>query len=540
MDALELLGNIVNSSILANLPPTSTLGNDITVNNVPFLRLATMPILNDNSSVAYLEPLLDEVILINQVRQAFNGIAALAVYKHMLNIQNNSITGTITYEKNMIRVNLGTAAPMISLLLACSGAASLLIPLTMRSRNIVPRDPNSIGGIALLLHYSRDLSSMLANATLEQSRQFLKDETFASRESMSPYARFTIVRENLHSNDLAAKEMSSPRMVLAWKPTILESWARLLVVLFAMTLIAALEVIQRISDRPDGITLIPGGDAAHYGSTLIPALVMWSVGALYSSLHFNTTLLSPYHKLQKGDATVNQAIFTHNLGSLSLITLVSSIKHRHFAAAFTALATILGSFLTIIVSGLYSTPQHIVRSAIVVHQVDNFDVAWNGTAFEDDGAGEALSLIVWQNMSYPDWTYNDLAIPTITLDGIDPDLTSKMTVLTTTVPARRAVLDCDYTSPQNVTVSINSFGSSIYSYVQSSCPGSNEEMIPIRISTNQLMNITNFGGQLNLLSETKTGANVVGIYPNHPPQLNEAGCHSLVFFFWCFPTYHPR
>lgn len=170
LDALELLGNIVNSSILANLPPTSTPGNDITVNNVPFLRLATMAILNDNSSVVYLEPLLDEVILINQVRQAFNGIAALAVYKHMLNIQNNSITGTITYEKNMVRVNLGTAAPMIRLLLACSGAASLLIPLTMRSRNIVPRDPSSIGGIALLLHYSRDLSSMLANATLEQSR----------------------------------------------------------------------------------------------------------------------------------------------------------------------------------------------------------------------------------------------------------------------------------------------------------------------------------------------------------------------------------
>lgn len=53
------------------------------------------------------------------------------------------------------------------------------------------------------------------------------------------------------------------------------------------------------------------------------------------------------------------------------------------------------------------------------------------------------------------------------------------------------------------------------------------------------MNITNFGGQLNLLSETKTGANVVGIYPNHPPQLNEAGCHSLVFFFGAFPPTIP-
>lgn len=250
------------------------------------------------STIDYLQPLLDEKILADQVRQAFNGMAALAVYKHMLSPLNESIAGTIIYNQSKVRVNLGTAAPVIDLLSACS-VVILLLVFTTRPRNIVPRNPSSIGGVALLLHYSHELSGMLANSTLRTSQKRLRDEIFVAQESTNPCARFIIVREASHSNGPAAKETRSLPDTSTWEPMALKTWARILTIFLPVALIAALEVLQRISDSSDGITLVREGNAAHYGSTLVPALVLWVVSALYSSLHSNTTLLSPYHILER-------------------------------------------------------------------------------------------------------------------------------------------------------------------------------------------------------------------------------------------------
>ncbi|SLM41505.1 hypothetical protein LPUS_12564 [Lasallia pustulata] len=133
--------------------------------------------------------------------------------------------------------------------------------------------------------------------------------------------------------------------------------------------------------------------------------------------------------------------------------LLLAIRSRYSAVCFTILATFMGSFLSILVSGLYTIVNVPFIQAMAVQQMDTFDFN-QGSLYNDDNlAGTITSLIVHQNLSYPPWTYDNLVFPTVAtptlgdfLDANSSTAGTQAASITVILPAVRASLNCSAVS----------------------------------------------------------------------------------------------
>lgn len=501
---------------------------------------------NSTVGTLYLDLFLDTDLMITQINQAFSSIAALLVYGSMLDSRSDRLPGSLEYTRDRVQVDPATAFAITVLLLLC--AIICVFVLVKRPKDIVPRDPRSIMGVALMTLSSRGWLELLSKCRFEHSEEMLRKQMFSSDIMIEDANRRFVIRrvDNGHEDIPESPVISTPRFSKSkrtwWLPLTLKTWVRLIAILLPIAVIGVLEEVQRLSDRQGGIMTVTDSNIAHYASTIIPALSMWGLAALHSSINFNTILLSPYFSLAKGHAHASRTVLSHNLGRLTLISLFASFKQRHVSAVFTGLAAVAGSFLTIVVSGLYFTSTESTTKDILVTRLDTFNTSWSSYgAYEDGGAGQLLSLIVWQNLSYPAWTYDDLAIPQLALSpgttlavAEDPeDQTFQVSV-----PARRAILACDANGPSNVTALLGpNTTTMIYTNITRTCPGSTGAPFAIKIVPKKQP--VGFVGQMDQLVETQTTAQPWVQMTSTPPAKNDAGCQSLVFFLGSFPSSLP-
>ncbi|KAL2285150.1 hypothetical protein FJTKL_08377 [Diaporthe vaccinii] len=544
LTATNLLGSVLKSSEYVSLGAVHQPSNT-SVNNEPFLRLAAFSLSSSTIGTPYLDLFLDTDLMATQIDQTFSSIAALLVHGSMLDSRSEPLSGSIEYMRDRVRVDRVTAFAVANILLLC--ALMCVIVFVKRPKDVVPRDPRSVAGIALMMLASRGGESLF-DYGFEDAESMLKEQEFFSRVVLEDATRrFVIERvDNVRDDESESPMIRTPRFSSGkrvwWCPMTLKTWARVLAIVLPVAVIGVLEEIQRLSDRQGGIMAVTDSNTAHYASTIITALSMWGLAALHSSINFNTILLSPYFSLSKGHAHASRTILSHNLGRLTLTSLFASAKQRHVSAVFTGLAAVAGSFLTIIVSGLYFSGTESATKDILMTRLDNFNTSWSSyDAYEDGEAGQVLSLIVWQNLSYPAWTYDDLAIPQLSLitksdNTVDAAATEDQT-FQVSVPARRAILSCDANGPSNVAALLGPNTTMIYTNITRTCPGSTGAPFTIGIVAEK--SLVGFAGQMNQLVEGQTTAEAWFRVSSTAPPKNDAGCQSLVFFLGSFPSSLP-
>ncbi|KAI0149172.1 hypothetical protein BJ166DRAFT_58101 [Pestalotiopsis sp. NC0098] len=351
LDSFELLDHILRSSSLANLT-TSAQPSNITVTNDNFMRLASLTTeIRSTNSVA-LESFLDTTVFASQLQRAYSGMASLTASKSMMSDSQDVIRGTSTTSEDRVQVSLAATAVVVTLLLVCLGLS--IAVLFRRPQEVVPRDPRSIGGIALLLQCNGELSHYF-RSNLAHLRHSLYHERFFTLTPKTFSFTFAIVREGMNPAARPARTMSAEDGSMTWwQPMPLRAWSRISALVLSLALIGSLEGVQQVSDRSNGIATTKAPGAAQYGMTIIPAMVMLGVASLYSLINFNTALMAPYHALSKG-ATSDRSLFSHDLGRLPLVQLLTSLKRRQPATACSALSALLAPWLVIVVAGLYST-----------------------------------------------------------------------------------------------------------------------------------------------------------------------------------------
>ncbi|KAK7926717.1 hypothetical protein PG985_003715 [Apiospora marii] len=534
LEPIKLLDTVVSSAIWTSKPFIRPPNNTAVIRD-DFLQVASSPLIKGGGEMVYLEPFLNTTVMAAHLHKAFAGMASLYVQKYLLSATREPVRGTSAHEEARVQVSAGSAFSIGGLLVLCALLSLLLLGL--HSRGVVPRDPRSIGGVGIILHSSHELHRR-CGLGLQQLQDSVKSYRLSSHVSPGPNARFVVDIDNC---DLRDKHQDftadSSKIQRAWQPTVLTTWCRFVAIVVPLLFIAALEYIQRVSDQQNGFLTISKVDSVSYSITIIPVVAMWAVGALYASMNFNTLLLSPYQAMSRYGAEARPGILSHNLGRLPLVSLFASLRDRHTAACFSALGTILGSFLTIAVAGLYSTASIDVETIMTVHRTDSFGLTWNGNPFQDGGASQVLSLNIWQNLSYPPWTYEDLAFPRLVLDESYKKVVEAPGRMDVSVPARRAVLECDVAEPERITVQAEYSEYSVDAEFQSRCLGSPNKFqtVPLRLRNS---NLTGFGGQVLPLAE-KVGR-YIAVNPSTAyhayPEVNDEGCHSLVLYYGSFPA----
>ncbi|KIW41439.1 uncharacterized protein PV06_07000 [Exophiala oligosperma] len=388
------------------------------------------------------DALMDE----NKIKQAaetvFQTVAVQIVSKYLTQEVDTPLRGQAVYQEERLELNDLSLWSMVSGFIVMMIIAAFI--LWKRPQDIVARDPDQPFFNALLLQPSRVARNILSRCgTLSESNMLaqLNNHTFATGMDAQEHESILLASDPL--SDMTTPDQGSHSNW--WKPLAARWIFVLTTLILPLTIIATLEALQVSSDRHDGIASVSSEDSLASKTTTryLPALVMLLSATLFNSVDFNIAVLAPYNALKSEARPPQSSIMSNVIGLIAPYAVWQSLRRRYWGAALSGTAALVGSVLTIISSGLYTIDFVPTTAPMLVQRTDSFQTTWQNSALNDSGAAVLTSLTESSNLTFPQFTFDELALPGLQAAG-DPPKPSKQgqATLSLTTSALRASLNC--------------------------------------------------------------------------------------------------
>ena len=405
----------------------------------------------------------------------YGSLAAQIAAQKMLTPASASLLGSATTNEPRLFVAVLSFVLMEVGLLTLALIAVLLTKNTPRP--FVLHDPGSISGVATVLAESPELRKLLTAKGAQATAIFeseLGKHVYRTRTGANNRLGIEVPTTYVKENPTSASNTPGPVPIRWWRPTVLTTSMQLLAVLAPLAYIVVLEVLFALSQSRRGLTNVDTSSWTHYGWTYLPALAMICLNALYTSVAFNIRLLSPYAAMKAASVPASISVSDHPLSRIALHETFVTAKRKQFGVLALTIAALLAPFLTIAVSGLYSPERY--RQDVAIRQLTtwNFDGSHvQNTTLVQKAFDEAQTLnptnysngyytapftelIVVANLSYPQWTFDELAFPLMQLENQTTSSSKSLTSLEGTLDlpssAIRGVLNCSVIPQKDVII----------------------------------------------------------------------------------------
>ncbi|EAU31717.1 predicted protein [Aspergillus terreus NIH2624] len=312
---------------------------------------------------------------------------------------------------------------------------------------VCPRDTGCIGGLATVFAQSPDFMSKFRGSALMTTTQMAGSPLGQAQytSSVTNTGSYTIMSDNSSPN--AGLAETTPHW---WRP-LSTSWSIWIPLVAApLTVIIALEVVYHISTSSRGITLVEGKSSyIHYIWVYIPALIMFAIRCLFQTVEFGARVFQPYLLLRRGAAAADKTILENQLRKVAIYGVFDSLRKRQWALAAATIALLLAAITPIVVSGLYMVQASAPTSPRNLTRIDRWNLgdpnpgSAAGSKYYDELQpvdAKIPGMIMYLNLSYPQWTYKDLAFPQVRL--ADADGAQEQGYIEARLPALRGRLDC--------------------------------------------------------------------------------------------------
>ncbi|KAL6786618.1 hypothetical protein J3E68DRAFT_420134 [Trichoderma sp. SZMC 28012] len=414
---------------------------------VDYVISATVPtffqLLSKKAGVESIGRFMDPHLLVNTASDVFKGIGTQVLSQVLVQPANRTATGSITYVEQRLHVKGLSTGFMCSFL----GLLAILSVgmVFARPAFTAPDRPGSALSMATLLvssfHLNRILSSMgaLSNEMLQQR---LAEYQFRTANVSHNGALVSI--EPIQRNE--SQTMNHPLekvqgTVPSWRPMASTTWFLALAICLPLLVIASLEIVQHFSDINNGFMSI-GQSSSLAFATYIPSAVALGVAGLYSAMEMMVAIFAPYTPLKRGRANAERTITLNLVGQLLPRAFYLSLRTKNFAVAIALFGTLIGSFLSIIVSGLYSATSVSIVQNITLYQNDTFNFNNADLSLDDNEATAIDNLIEYLGLNSTKWSTGDLVFNTLDQDAISTTNSSDNIPLTINIPAVRPSLNC--------------------------------------------------------------------------------------------------
>ncbi|KAJ9661402.1 hypothetical protein H2198_001970 [Neophaeococcomyces mojaviensis] len=423
----EMFGDVITNSYASEYPDTFT------------MMMASV------AGGSY-ENLLDSEFLSKAAGAVSTQLAAQIAHQYLRDNETTALPiETITSETHL-KVSDVSAWSVVGTL-ACTLFVSITVAMLCRESPSMFRD-GRVGWLA----------SLLPNTDSVLTRNLITSQSYTEsqlRKSLSD-ARVNLVQPNELTGGISMEitvELThrSPAKQPWWHPLTISKAALAALCIATIGTIAALEAIQRVSDASHGFITLSDEDSAwsiaytHY----LPALTILLLASMFNCLDFNVLILSPFSRLKKS-TMLEELEHRPLIGQWPAAAVWASVKKRYSAAVASSLAAFVGSLMTIVVSGLYTTDVFYQAQSVPLRVVDSFLPAWSHSVSNDSGAAVLSSLT--ENLNLPDslGTFDQIAVPSLSLDG--QTVTAMNTTLEAELPVWRAHLDCESLTTSNYSV----------------------------------------------------------------------------------------
>ena len=437
----------------------------------------------DANNHSGIEVLLDPSVQSAAATAVFTAVMAQFAREYLMAPANITLEGQVTLIESRLRVQ-GLSVWLIIVGFVVLILAAIVVML-YKPHNVVPREVDSIAALSTILASSDSIGELLqstghlSDEALQQhlssnsyrtafypsTRSFVIERQEASNWPLPP-SRLSKIMQNpitsptryakychAHSKSVTSDGLASRW----WRPFTLGLPFLLVTLTLPIATLVILEVIQQYSKNHDGLintldTLASAEALSHY----VPAAFMMAISIMFNSFDFAVIIFAPYSALAKGNSPAGRSITANYLGIIPVLRLLQAIDLCHWAVFFSTIAAIAGSCLTIVVSGLYNSNSVPGYSGVSVRQADQFNLSWTDSVSNDSNAGNIFALIEKFQFSYPKFTYDELALPTIQLSDQNVAAQAGLQVQ---LPVTRATLNCTVVPSEGTTVSKSSSGS---------------------------------------------------------------------------------
>ncbi|CAI7581658.1 unnamed protein product [Penicillium viridicatum] len=383
-----------------------------------------------------IKQLFEDGVLNNAASSYYRAMTAQLMNKGLTQRNQSTAVGhAIVNENRIVITQLSLRVMEVCLILGILLAVSMVF-LGPRT-TIAPWNPTSISSVATIMAKSNGICQSLCGtgtAPLDALHDSLKERRYHSE--LTPKG-FLIKTEGEDIRSLDNQESHKP----AWAP-FPGLIARGVIFIAVALLIMALEIALHISRKNNGLGNVSPNEHQHYVWTILPSLVMASVGILFGRIDFNTRSLAPYAQLKRPTGALFKESMTVNyLDSLATTNITRSIRERHFAVLVTTLAALVSSFLVIVASGLYSAIEAPHQISMNFTQETTFHRGNPANGNQISGMVVAKEILQ-KNLTFPRWTYDELSFPELSIQVPLSTNETENLYVDIRIPALRAAPAC--------------------------------------------------------------------------------------------------
>ncbi|KAH0847288.1 hypothetical protein AYO21_07323 [Fonsecaea monophora] len=436
----------IADGVLATTQQASTISTS-TSDNVTLDVFTTM--MQQDTVNFKVEDLLEPSYLNTTANRIYGKIAAQVANLYLLSdaAQDTKpiVEGTISKDESRliarqipIRVMQAVAALMVLL---------IVLILCVRPRGVVPRSVDSIAAVAAILARSPALEARLrgtGHRSLGELREILAPHRFMTATGYEDGARtFSIqmvtgAESGLHGSPPDRGD-SAPLDIKWTRPFILRRIGMTSTILASIAAIITLEVLLSQSQAHNGLGNVSDDSATRYSWLYVPVLVFLLLATLFNIMDFEIEFTESFHALAKADCEASSSMLWYPLRHISLHATYNGLRHSRFALTAASVSAVLAPLLTIIVSGLFTTK---ATSQDISVQVDALD--WFNTTTLAITSTNVPLLVIEGNMSYPQWTYSEVAMPQLRLKGDNANnLLGQSGTISVDTPAIRGATTCN-------------------------------------------------------------------------------------------------
>ncbi|KAL1909606.1 hypothetical protein Sste5344_004452 [Sporothrix stenoceras] len=352
---------------------------------------------------------------------------------------------------------------LLSIILLFNIVAICMVP----GKGYLPRDPQSLLDIASLLSHSRPLLQALRGAGgADKSALRSRVKMAAYYTGVEPYDRGSA--ETGKGNFCVFSDVDQPETApqftepsSGWHhPFGLHPIQRVVMYLFLAGLFAGLEIALRISNNNDGFGTVETGTFKHFIWTIVPALVVTLVAVFFATADFHVRALALYAELTKPTGGSMANMTSCLLDHTAVMAVYKAIRMRCYTVAGSSAAVAAATLLPIFAASLFTARTVPVSSEVQLITQDFFSNSTNPPINSSatcptcmDGMTLA-SLVLDGNLSYPDFTFEELAFPALTIIPLIGVNETDDLETTTTVPAVRSAMSCNYYSQHDIVVNL--------------------------------------------------------------------------------------
>ncbi|KAK3374276.1 hypothetical protein B0T24DRAFT_720802 [Lasiosphaeria ovina] len=395
---------------------------------------------------AALDTFMDPGMLSSSSAKIFNGIGAQLIQERAMAplSDDTQVTGSVTYTENRLHVKI------LSTIILCIGfsllALASIVVLLIRPYDVVLHEPGSVLAVAELLSTNPGLRNVLAGLGARSNSQIsgaLEHVSFVSRFNKIPDC---LIIEPIVGYEMSTKapESGGSRPIQWWRPLASSDWLFGVAIALPLIYIGILEGLQQLSNQRNGLFDVDPSSPALVLANYIPAGIAVFSSAIYGAMESKTAVLSPFASLRQGNAKASASVSANYLTRSGPQVWIASLMNKHFALSAIIAANFISSFLTVVISGLYHVVEVPYVAPISLRQLDSFDLTKADILNNDCSAGNINNLITYKNLSYPDWTYGELAFPQLNISDADAAsfVDGEQGLLSLRANATRAVLNC--------------------------------------------------------------------------------------------------